>query len=89
MYKITYHQRIPEDLECISTAQKKIIKKAIEEKLSADPQFFGKPLQFSLKGLRSLRVGNYRVVFQIIDEEIFIVLIEHRSTVYKSIKKRQ
>lgn len=88
MYTITYHHKIPDDLDNISTAQKKIIKKAIEDKLATDPQFFGQPLRFTLKGLRKLRVGNYRVVFQLLEDEVFIVLIEHRSRVYKKVEKR-
>lgn len=88
MFKITYHHKVSEDLALITLTAKKQIRKAIEEKLAIDPQFFGKPLQFSLKGLRSMRVGNYRVVFQLNPPEVFIVLIEHRSTVYKNAEKR-
>jgi mRNA-degrading endonuclease RelE of RelBE toxin-antitoxin system len=88
MYKLRYHHRIPDDLARIGNPHKKILKKAVEEKLAADPLFFGKPLQFSLKGLRSMRVGDYRVIFQILNEEVFVVLIQHRATVYKNIEKR-
>jgi mRNA interferase RelE/StbE len=88
MYKVSYHHKILEDLERISSAQKKVIKKAIEDKLTTEPQFFGKPLQFTLKGLRSMRVRDYRVVFELSKDEVFIILIEHRATVYKSIEKR-
>lgn len=88
MYTITYHHKIPDDIAKLSATAKKTIKKAIEDKLTAEPEFFGKPLQFSLKGLRSMRVGDYRVVFLLSKREVFIVLIEHRSTVYQSILKR-
>lgn len=88
MFEITYHKKIVEDISSISTAHKKVIKKAIEEKLETEPEFFGKPLQFSLVGLRSLRVGDYRVIFQLKKKEVFIVLIAHRSVVYKVINKR-
>jgi mRNA interferase RelE/StbE len=84
MFKVSYHHKIPEDLTSIAPASIKQIRKAIEEKLLIEPQFFGKPLQFSLKGLRSMRVGNYRVIFTLTEKEIFIVLIEHRATVYKT-----
>lgn len=88
MYQISYHHKIPDDLAKIALTDKKSIRNAIETKLQMDPKFFGKPLQFSLKNLRSLRVGNYRVVFQLTETEIFVVLIEHRSKVYESAKKR-
>lgn len=88
MFEITYHKKIIEDLSDISSANKKVIKKAIEEKLETEPEFFGKPLQFSLSGLRSLRVGDYRIIFQLKKKEVFIVLIAHRSVVYKMVNKR-
>jgi mRNA interferase RelE/StbE len=88
MFEITYHKKIVEDISVISSTHKNTIKKAIEEKLITSPEFFGKPLQFSLNGLRSLRVGDYRVIFQLKKKEVFVVLIAHRSIVYKLIHKR-
>ena len=88
MFEITYHKKIVDDISVISSTHKNAIKKAIGEKLKDLPEFFGKPLQFSLAGLRSLRVGDYRVVFQIKRKEVFIVLIAHRSVAYTLIHKR-
>lgn len=82
MYEISYHRKVIDDISTISTAHKNAIKKSIEEKLTNAPEIFGKPLQFSLTGLRSLRVGDYRVVFQLKKHEVFILLIAHRSVVY-------
>ncbi len=88
MYLITYHHKVGDDIRQISAPHKDIIRKAIEEKLTESPEFFGKPLQFSLKGLRSMRVGDYRVVFELSKQEVFVVLIAHRSVVYKQVSKR-
>jgi len=88
MFEVSYHHKIKADLAKISSAKQKIIKKAIEDKLFTDPIFFGKPLQFTLKGYRSMRVGDYRVVFEVKNKTVFIILIEHRSTVYQSLDKR-
>ena len=88
MFEIKYHDKIPDDLKRISTPIKKDIQKAIEEKLTAAPDFFGKPLQFSLKGLRSMRVGDYRVIFVLAGNVVYVALIEHRSVAYKVITKR-
>lgn len=88
MFEITYHKKILEDIAGISSVHKKAIQKAIEEKLMTEPEFFGKPLQFSLVGLRSLRVGDYRVIFQLKKKEVYIVLIAHRSVVYKNARGR-
>ena len=48
MFGITYHKKIVDDISVVSTSHKNAIKKAIEEKLTAEPEFFGKPLHFSL-----------------------------------------
>ena len=60
------------------------MKQAIESKLSSHPMEFGKPLRYSLKGVRRLRVGDYRVIYTIEpDEVILIVKIGHRREVYE------
>ena len=88
MYDISYHTEIANDISAIGSGDKKRIKIAIESKLMVDPIRFGKPLQYSLKGLRSFRVGDYRIVFVLIKTEIFVVLIAHRSVVYEKAVKR-
>lgn len=88
MFVVQYHPKISGDLKSISAPIKKDIQKAIEEKLTSSPEFFGKPLQFSLKGLRSMRVGDYRVIFGLSKDSVRIVLIAHRSIAYKEINKR-
>ncbi len=88
MYEIQYHQKVVDDISGISAPIRKDIQQAIEEKLTASPEFFGKPLQFSLKGARSMRVGDYRVIFQLSKNLVRVVFIGHRSTVYKDVEKR-
>lgn len=88
MYDISYHSEVTNDISLIGSGDKKRIKIAIESKLMVDPVRFGKPLQYSLKGLRSFRVGDYRIVFVLIKTEIFVVLIAHRSVVYEKAIKR-
>jgi mRNA interferase RelE/StbE len=63
---------------------KKVIKRAIDERLTLDPIGFGKPLRYSLKGHRRLRVGDYRVVYRIEVETgtVVIVTIKHIKDSY-------
>ncbi|MDO8648273.1 MAG: type II toxin-antitoxin system RelE/ParE family toxin [Candidatus Peregrinibacteria bacterium] len=63
------------------------VKRSIEQKLTGEPDLFGKPLRRSLRGYWSLRVGNYRVIYRIRESEVLIFLIEHRSVVYETAKK--
>jgi mRNA interferase RelE/StbE len=84
MYKIEYLENVVEDdIPNLSKSDRSRIKKAIEEKLVNDPVRFGKPLQYSLKGCRRLRVGDYRVIYLIEKEIVLIVKIGHRKEVYK------
>jgi mRNA interferase RelE/StbE len=64
------------------------IKNAIESRLTTAPHLYGEPLRKTLRGYWKLRVGDYRVVFKIVEEEIWILGIIHRKKVYEEIKKR-
>ncbi len=84
-YQIQYRSSVvKQDIPCLSAPVKKRIQKAIEERLMTDPVAFGKPLRFNLKGLRRLRVGDYRVVYEIDQANHFvnIIAIKHRKEVY-------
>ena len=61
------------------------LKQAIEQKLMNDPLHFGKPLRQSLKGHRSLRVGEYRIIYRVEKEVVEILLFGHRSNVYSDV----
>jgi mRNA interferase RelE/StbE len=86
LYAVVYLSMvIEEDLPCLPVTAKKMIKKAIEERLMIDPIGFGKPLRYSLKGHRRLRVSNYRIVYRIEPETmtVVVVAIKHRKNVYE------
>lgn len=86
MYEIKYLQEVTKkQIPKLPLPVKRRIKKAIEKKLMVNPISFGKPLRHSLKGLRRLRVDDYRVIFKI-DEKldlVIIVKISHRKEVYE------
>lgn len=89
MFKIFYHQEVVQnDIPKISSANKLRIKHAIEIKLVLQPEVYGKPLRKSLKSYRSLRVGDYRIVYRIEKMSVKVLLIAHRSIVYKKALKR-
>lgn len=85
-YHIKYlNSVVKEDISFLPKTVRKLIKKAIEERLSIDPVGLGKPLCYSLKGHRRLRVGDYRIVYRIDHEDrlVTIVVIKHRKDVYE------
>ena len=61
------------------------IKRAIEERLTIDPIGLGKPLRYNLKGLRRLRVGDYRIIYHIQGKKITISAIKHRKEIYDEV----
>jgi mRNA interferase RelE/StbE len=83
-YRIEYLDSVvDDDIPMLPKVVKQTIKKAIEARLMTDPIGFGKPLRYSLKGHRRLRVGDYRVVYRIEVPVVVIVAIKHRKEVYE------
>lgn len=62
--------------------------KAALEELANDPER-GKPLQLTLKGLRSWRTGDYRIVYRLVADriEILVLAVGHRREVYERIRR--
>lgn len=83
---IYYHPKVvSEDIPQLPKAISVRIKKAIEAKLATHPETFGAPLRGSLVPLWKLRVGDYRIVFDITDSKVYIHAIGHRKHIYSRI----
>jgi mRNA interferase RelE/StbE len=68
------------------TAQESIVRFLREREQSAgDPRQFGKPLHGDKGGLWRYRVGDYRLICDIQDERITVLVIRvgHRKDVYR------
>lgn len=86
LYRVEYLENVvKEDIPALPKSAKVMIRKAIEERLTLDPIGFGKPLRYSLKGHRRLRVSDYRVVYRIdaTHHVVIIAAIKHRKEVYQ------
>ena len=79
------NQVFNEDLPSLPKAIRNRILDAINSKLATHPDVFGKPLRFGLAGFRSLRVGDYRVLYFLDREKnsLTITKIDHRKDVYE------
>ena len=89
MFTVMYHRLVVrDDIPSLSSEWKKKVRRATEERLMTHPDLYGKPLRRSLAGYRKLRVGDYRVIYQINGKKVLIIMIGHRSVVYKNIRKR-
>ena len=88
-FELRYHPDVRDvDIPQLNETLKKRIKKAIEERLSISPHQYGEPLRKTLKGYWKLRVGDYRVVYKIEGNEVWIFAIINRKDIYKKIIKR-
>ena len=84
-YQIRYLDKVVrKHIPSLPSSAKHLIKGAIEERLMVDPIGFGKPLRYSLKGHRRLRVSDYRIVYRVQDDlkTVIVVAIKHRKDVY-------
>jgi mRNA interferase RelE/StbE len=52
----------------------------------SNPRQLGKALTGQYKGLWRYRIGNYRIISNIVDDELVIIALEvgHRKQIYKS-----
>lgn len=88
-YQVRYHSLVvKEDIPKLDKVARGRIKQAIERKLMTAPETFGVPLRRSLKGYRKLRVGDYRVVFRLAGNTVYILAILHRRVVYEHSEQR-
>lgn len=87
-YKIEYIDVVVKnDIPALPKTIKATIRKAVEERLMHDPIGFGKPLRYSLKGHRRLRVGDYRIIYRIEASRnvVVIIAIKHRKDIYEKV----
>jgi len=87
-YSLRYHPSAVDEInELEESVKERVRKKLVRLK---DESLEGKPLKGELKGFRSSRVGNYRIVFTISDhkEIIYVLYVGHRSKVYEEAKRK-
>jgi mRNA interferase RelE/StbE len=88
-YELRYHPDVRAiDIPLLNETLKKRIKKAIEGRLMIAPHQYGEPLRKTLKGYWKLRVRDYRVVFKVVEQEVWVMGIINRKDVYDRILKR-
>ena len=83
-YQLVFDDKVIKDLKGIDKVWQQRIINAIKTKLVKDP-FKGKKLVGELSPYYRFRVGDYRVVYEIVEQEILITVIRirHRKEVYR------
>jgi len=88
-FALLYHPDVARaDLVPIPLNVRERIADALARRLREAPERFGHPLRGTLKGYWKLRVGDYRVVYQIVGAEVWILAILHRRQVYEDVLRR-
>ena len=92
-WKLIYHGDVVEDLERVGRAAARRIARTIDERLTKAPLSFGAPLAGNLAGFRKLRIGDYRVVYQVREQQVivFVLAVGHRRDmeIYRAASKRR
>ncbi|MBP1770030.1 MAG: plasmid stabilization system protein [Candidatus Aminicenantes bacterium] len=83
---------LTDDFKRIELHHQQRILKAIRERLGTDPEKCGRPLRGELKGLWKLRVGEFRVIYEIQKEQVVVYVIKiglrRNDEVYRAVLKR-
>lgn len=86
MWKIKFNPQAEKSLYRLERQAKQRLESFMDDlKIRDNPREIGKALSGDLKGLWRYRVGDYRVICQIIDNEVVILVVElgHRKEVYR------
>jgi mRNA interferase RelE/StbE len=88
-FTVKYHPDVRDvDLPLIDRKMRDRIRRAIESRLMTAPHEYGIPLRKNLGGYWKLRVGDYRIVFKIEGEIVYVLAIRHRRNVNEDVKGR-
>ena len=86
-YSVSYMPRVIKTLEKMDKFTRRIIIGWIDKNLvnCEDPRIHGKPLTANRVGQWRYRIGDYRIIAEIRDNELIILLIGigHRREVYE------
>jgi mRNA interferase RelE/StbE len=87
-YNVAYMDTAIEDLLKLDKPVRVRIAKWIAKNLEGTeiPTAHGKPLTGNYKGFWRYRVGDYRVIAEIVDDivTVFVVAVGHRKNIYKA-----
>ena len=76
-WKVKIHPLVlKEDFRKIDPPEVRKIIRIIEEKLTSSPKEYGSPLLGPFKHYWKLRVGHYRVIYEIVEEKVLVLVVK-------------
>ncbi|MCD6276568.1 MAG: type II toxin-antitoxin system RelE/ParE family toxin [Thermoplasmata archaeon] len=83
--KVYFSREFLQRYKKLKAGERNIIDEVIET-IVKNPDA-GKPLRYSLKGLRSYRSGKMRVIYQVEKDKIYFITFGLRKNIYENLKK--
>ena len=80
-FEIAYKKSVQKDLVNLGKAEARRVLDKIEKNLAGRANTYP-VLKGQFTGLRKLRVGDYRVIFALLDEQVLVLRIGHRREIY-------
>lgn len=81
-YKVAFKKSVSRDLRKIDKRQVINILEKIDEEISVKASQYPE-LKGPFSGLRKCRIGDFRIIFTIINDTVLILRIKHRKNAYK------
>ncbi len=81
-YNIVYKKSVHRDLKKIKKTEASKIIDQLEKDLSNKPDSYP-VLKGQFAGLRKYRVGDYRVIYAIIEKNVLVLRIGHSRNIYR------
>ena len=82
MFKVLFSDRAKKDLFQLQSDTAKQIKQRLKY-FSENPLNYAKKLKETTLGTFRFRVGDYRIIFDLVEDKIIILRIGHRKDIYK------
>jgi len=85
MWQIKFSIEAEKQLRTIDRSSSLKIQKYLKERVAPNPMTFGKALSVNLRGFWRYRIGDYRMVCDVRENELIVLVVKvgHRSKVYE------
>ena len=81
-FNVVYKKSVHRDLKKLSKPEARRVIEQLEKDLSKKPETYP-VLKGHFAGLRKYRVGDYRVIYAIIEKDVLVLRIGYRRDIYK------
>ncbi len=86
MYRLVFSKKAYKDIKKLDKSTQRLITNWLEKNVdkTENPRAKGKGLVGDKSGLWRYRIGDYRVICEIVDKEVIVyaLLVGHRSEIY-------